>query len=664
VPVIHKYREIRLMESADEKRRAPYGSWESPIRAVDVANTAHPVESAVFADGEIWWAERRPTEAGRTAIYRRGHDGAIEELLARPSSARSRVHEYGGGAWAATSDRRLVYVEAADQRLRLIAPGNEAMALTPEADGVAYGDISVHGENVIAVREITGVESPYRDIVSIPLDGSASADPKRIVSIVAGSDFLAYPRISADGRSIAWIAWSHPEMPWDGTELRVAALDREGVAGAPSVLLGGRSESVLQPEWRNDSSLWVLTDATGFWNPVLVHQGGSVEPLQAQERDTGGPLWGLAARWYLPVETGELLLVSTFGDDRLELLRADGTRRVIATPFTAIDIQAIQGQKVLIHGGSPTTPSGLFVLDLETEGTELVRSDFDTDPDAAYLPEAQMRTFAGVDRDVHAIVYPPRNPHFAAPDGELPPYVTFVHGGPTAHSRAAVNLVYAFYTSRGIGVLDVNYGGSTGYGRAYRERLKGEWGVVDVEDVQTAALGLADAGLADPARLAIEGGSAGGWTVLAALVRGSVFACGISLYGVADLRALAEFTHDFESHYTDGLVGPLPEAEQLYIERSPLSAVDRLNRPVLLLQGLEDRVVPPAQSEMFRDAMVAAGVPHAYLTFEGEGHGFRRAETKTRVREAALSFYAQVFGFGASGVPQLELWHPESREAS
>ncbi|MFD1713780.1 prolyl oligopeptidase family serine peptidase [Amnibacterium flavum] len=663
--------------SSADRQPAPFGSWVSPISATDVAAGVHAIEGGRFVGDEIWWSERRPTETGRTGVFRHGPDGEIVAVLAAPASARSRVHEYGGGAWTATPDGRLVYVEGSDQRVRVVPPAGAAVALTPEVESedtsIAYGELSVRGHEVIAVREVTGPEAVSRHIVAIPLDGSAAHDPSLIRTIVGGSDFVAYPRFSPDGGRLAWIAWDHPQMPWDGTELRVADLSADRSVETWRTLAGGSHESILQPEWRDEDSLWAVADRSGFWRPVVVDLTGQVTEWAGDGRETGGPLWNLGVSWYLPLGPDRILARSSFGSDRLELFGPDGSTGVLELPFTSVDLDDVRTSsdgrtQILLTGGSAEIAGGLRLIDVDSASVELIRSDHDELPDPAYLPHAEERTFSanekdgavpsGPAREVHAVVYPPRNPSFAAPDGELPPYVLFVHGGPTAHAQASVNLTYAYYTSRGIGVVDVNYGGSTGYGREYRERLKGQWGVVDVEDVETVARGLAADGLADPARIAIEGGSAGGWTVLSALVRGDVFACGVSLYGVADLRSLAEGTHDFEARYTDGLVGPLPEAEELYVERSPLTHFHALDRPVLLLQGLDDKVVPPAQSERFRDAMIAAGVPHAYLEFEGESHGFRRAETRIRVREAALSFYGQTLGFTPPGVPVLELWRP------
>ena len=642
---------------------APYGSWISPISAADVAQGSHPVQAAQYVGEDIWWSELRGSEGGRYGIFRASPDGGEPSaVLPAPWNARSRVHEYGGGAWTATDDGVLLFVEFSDQRVYRLTPGSEPVALTPPDLHFQFAELSVRGDEVLAVRELEVGKRVARDIVAIPLDGAAADDAGRIRSLASGSDFVVGARFSPDGSHLAWIAWDHPQMPWDGTEIRVAPVAADGSVGEPRTLIGGVNESVLQPEWRDDQTLVAITDRSGFWNLVSVDLDGAVIPLLSQERDTGGPLWNVGTTWYSLLDNGRILLQSTFGSDRLELLNpADGLATVLDVPFTSVLLADSRGSKVLLDGGAAGLAGGMREIDVDAGGIRDIRLDVDALPDAAYLPLAEERTFTA-QREVHATVYPPRNPDFTAPEGELPPFIAFVHGGPTAHAQASLNLAYAYYTSRGIGVVDVNYGGSTGYGREYRNRLRGQWGVVDVEDVITCVQGLAAEGSADPARLGIEGGSAGGWTVLAALTGSDVFAAGVSLYGVADLTALAEFTHDFESRYTDGLVGPLPEAQKLYDERSPLNHIDRLSTPVLLLQGLDDPVVPPAQSERFRDGLLAKGIPHAYVAFEGESHGFRKTETRIRAREASLSFYGQVLGFEVPGIPVLELWRPAASD--
>lgn len=635
---------------------SPYGSWRSPISATDLAESGHPVSGGRWVGDTVWWLEQRPSESGRLAVRRSGDDGEPCDVLPQPWNARTRVHEYGGGAWTVTDDRALVFAEFSDQRIyRLDASTGLPVPLTPVTGGFRFAELSIRGSEVIAIRETHAHDTVGRDIVAVPLDGSAADDPSNIRSIVAGSHFLAFPRFSPDGKTLAWIAWEHPQMPWDGTELRVADLDDSGVARDARVLAGSTTESVLQPEWTADGTLIAISDARGWWNLVGITLEGTVTALNPEEAEIGGPLWMLGSAWYSSAPDGRILAVRTSGEDSLVLLDpVSGVSTTIEQPLTTISLGSRNGDRVLLTGGSAVLASGLRVLDLATGDLTVVRLAVDALPAEGYLSAAVARTFEG-ERPVHAFVYPPRNVDFVAPTGELPPYVAFVHGGPTSRVSPTLSLAVAYFTSRGIGVVDVNYGGSTGYGRAYRERLRGQWGVVDVEDTIAAVLGLADAGLADRSRLAIRGGSAGGWTVLASLTGSDVFAAGTSYFGVAELRQFAEDTHDFESRYLDGLIGPLPEASDLYDSRAPLNRVDNLSTPVLLLQGLDDPIVPPSQAELFRDALVAKGIRHAYIAYEGESHGFRRSSTIVSATEAELSFYGQVLGFEPVDVPRLEL---------
>jgi dipeptidyl aminopeptidase/acylaminoacyl peptidase len=540
---------------------------------------------------------------------------------------------------------------------------------------VRYGELAVSGDGreVWAVRERHTPDGVVRDLAAVPLDASAADDDTRVRSIVGGSHFLAGARRSPDGRRVAWIAWNHPQMPWDGTELRVAELGPDGTCGPYRVVLGSSTESVLQPEWAGDDFLYALSDRSGWWNlhRVAADGSGSVEiaPVAA---DIGGPLWTLGRRWYLLLDDGQLLAVQINGTDRLARLnpRTGRWSGVELDGLTTIELGSVRGHHVCITAGGPQTPMGVRIVDLGaaevTPGggqrpVTDVRLGLARWPDPAYLSQPELATFRGAaGHDVHAIVYPPANRDHVAPAGELPPYVAFVHGGPTSKAQPLLDLDVAYLTSRGIGVVQVNYGGSTGYGRDYRRRLNGQWGVVDVADCVTVVRGLVDAGRADPGRLAIQGGSSGGWTVLSALTQTDAFACGISYYGVTDLVALAADTHDFESRYIDGLVGPLPEARAVYEQRAPANHLDGLSCPVLLLQGLEDPVVPPNQAERFRDALLAKGIPHAYRAYAGESHGFRRRETIVDATEASLSFLGQVLGFIPPDVPVLELWRPQA----
>ncbi|GGH46276.1 S9 family peptidase [Microbacterium album] len=654
----------------------PYGSWPSPIGASDVAGGAPRLDGARFvghprdsgdAAYEVWWSESVPSESGRTAVFRRTPDGP-EALLPPPWSVRSRVHEYGGGAWTATDEGVLLFVNAADQRIWRTVPGEEPAPLTPADGGMCFGDLTLEtlpggGARLWAVRETHGAgRTPARDIAVIPLDGSAADDAGRIVSAVAGSDFLAYP--APRGGRLAWIAWNHPDMPWDAAELRVGRIAADGTVLEHVTVAGGRTAagpvSALQPEWTGDDELMFTADPTGRWNLHWVRFDGLAatdpESIQPGDADTGGPLWNLGTRWYTPLDDGRVVAVRTHGRDELALIDPTcGALSALETRLTSgVLVRDVRGSRVLLTGAGAQEPGGLWLLDVDARTLEALRGGVSAlDPE--WLPRAQAMSFPGPDGDVHAFAYPPTNPGVTGPENERPPYLVLVHGGPTAHSSGEPSLAVAFFTSRGIGVLDVNYGGSTGYGRAYRERLRGRWGIADVADVAAAARGLAAAGLADPDRIAIKGGSAGGWTVLCAVADTDVFAAGITRYGVADLRRLVEDTHDFEARYLDGLVGPLPQAEALYVSRTPLSRPETLRTPLLILQGAEDPVVPPSQAEALRDALAENGVTHAYLLFEGESHGFRRAETLVRAFEAELSFLGQVLGFDTPDVPPLPL---------
>ena len=637
----------------------PYGSWPSPLSAAEVSAASPRLDGARFVGGEAWWGESVPEEAGRGAVRRRTASGTVEDVLAAPWSARSRVHEYGGGSWTATPDGVLLFVEKTDQRVWRLEPGASPEPLTADDGDVRYGGLTLQHGRLLAVREAHETAgAPRRDLVEIPLDGTAAHDASRVASLVAGSDFVAQPALSPDGTLLAWIAWNHPDMPWDRAELRVGRIDRGRVTQWRTV--AGGASSPLQPVWANADTLVYTDDPTGRWNLWRVRLAGELqatdrEHLAPADADTGGPLWVLGPRWFAVLDDGRILAVRTNGSDELFLIETDGSERRIPAPAVSrMSIEDTRGTRVLLAGAG-AGGAGLWEVDVQSPGDARAVVGSSSPWGGEWMPQPRPVTVQGPHGPVHAFDYPPTNPEAAGPPGELPPYVVFVHGGPTDHVGGAASGKVAYFTSRGIGVLDVNYGGSSGYGRAYRERLRGQWGVVDVDDVVAAARGLADAGVADPARLAIAGGSAGGWTVLCAITRSDAFAAGISRYGVADLRRLADDTHDFEARYLDGLVGPLPEAERVYLDRSPLSHLDRLRTPLLIEQGLDDLVVPPSQSEAVRDALAVRGVPHAYLAFEGEGHGFRRAETVIRALEAELSFLGQVLGFDAPGVPKLEL---------
>lgn len=620
---------------------SPYGSWPSPFSAASVAASAPRIDGARFVGEEIWWGESVPSEGGRVTV--RSSTGI--EMLPAPWSARSRVHEYGGGAWTADADGTLYFVEAGDQRVYRLARGRDPIALTPP--GPSHGGLRLQHGRLLAVREDLRGEQQLRGIVEIPSDGSAAEDAEGTRVIAQGGTFFAHPALCPDGTRIAWVEWDGEQMPWESASLRIARTD-----GADDGTVVG-TRSALQPEWVDDDELIVADDPAGRWELFRLRLEGTrpqgepspvLDRGPAAEADTGYGLWVLGNRWYQPLADGRLVAVRTEGRDEVVEIALDGSTRTLEVPCDGhVSVDDVSGTRVLLSGSSSTTTPGVWCIDIDSG--ELVTVAGGEPVDDAWMPQAAPILVDGAHGAVHAFAYAPANPDAVAPVGELPPYIVFVHGGPTAHVTGAASAAIAYYTSRGIGVLDVNYGGSTGYGRAYRDRLHGQWGVVDVDDVIAAARGLADAGLADPARIAIRGSSAGGWTVLSALVRGGTFTAGISRYGVADLRMLAEHSRGFEEHYITGLVGPLPEAEALYVERSPLSGAQLIDVPVLLMQGGDDRVVPPSQSEAIRDALAANGVDHEYVLYPGEGHGFRSGTTIVNALERELAFLGRVFEF-------------------
>ncbi|WP_222115694.1 prolyl oligopeptidase family serine peptidase [Microbacterium sp. SLBN-146] len=627
----------------------PYGSWPSPLSAASVSAASPRFEGAQFVGDDVWWAESIAAEGGRTAVRRRTASGDVETLLPAPWNARSRVHEYGGGAWTAVGDA-LVFVEKTDQRVWILRPGSEPIPATSADPTARYGGLRRGEGFVLAVRERDiGTAVPARDIVRIPLDGGATT------SLVAGSDFVAQPSLSPDGTRLAWIAWNHPAMPWDASELRVGTIEDGKVTAWPT--RAGGSTSPVQPIWLDDETIVFSDDPTDRWNLYRLRLGEE-NPLAIapSDADTGGGLWVLGARWFDVLADGRIVALRTNGADETVVIDpASGAVTPLNTPLsTGGVVEDAVGTRVLLSGSTRVDGPGLWSVDIDTGDVTTV-SGASAPWGAQWMPQPRAVRFDGPSGPIEAFDYPPTNPLCAAPVGEKPPYVVFVHGGPTAHVGPAASGKIAYLTSRGIGVLDVNYGGSTGYGRRYRERLRGAWGIIDVDDVAAAARGLAASGTADPERIAIAGGSAGGWTVLGAVTRTDAFAAGISRYGVGDARALAADTHDFEARYLDGLIGPFPEAEAVYLQRSPLTRPDLFRVPLLLLQGAEDAVVPPAQSEAVRDALARQGVPHAYVLYEGEGHGFRRAETVVNALETELAFLAAVFEFSPPDVAPLEL---------
>ncbi len=636
-------------------RVEPYGCWASPISA-DLVTAAQVGLAQPALDRETaYWLEIRPEEGGRTVLMRRPLDGEAAELTPAPFNVRTRVHEYGGGAYA-VRDGLVVAVDFADQRLyRLQVPG-AAAPITPACDHrLRYADLALDpaGHRVLAVREDhRGAGEAVNSIVALDLDGRD--DPGR--QVVAGHDFFSSPRLSPDRRQLAWLCWDHPRMPWDGTELWIAEIGADSRLSVARRVAGGPRESIVQPTWSPAGDLYFVSDRTGWWNLYRLDDTGSV-PVCPMSAEFAGPAWTFGGRWYgfLGPET---LLACFTEAGRWHLARiATTTGRLtrLPLPYTELSGLSTAGGRAILRAGGPDRPAAILLLEPASGQMHELRSAGALPVDPAWLAPPEAIEFpSGPGQRAHALHYPPTNPDSVAPAGERPPLIVKSHGGPTGSTSSELKLATQFWTSRGFAVCDVDYGGSTGWGRAYRERLDGRWGEVDVQDCVNAARALVADGRADASRLAITGGSAGGYTTLCALTFHDLFRAGASHYGVSDLEALARDTHKFESRYLDRLVGPWPEARELYRARSPIHHVERLSCPIIFFQGLEDAVVPPNQAEMMVEALRRKGLPVAYLTFAGEQHGFRKAETIRRVLLAELTFYGRVFGFTpADGLPDL-----------
>jgi len=642
---------------------AAYGSWASPISAELVAAGGVSLDEVRVAGGAVHWIEGRPLEGGRQVVCRAIPGKPPEDLVPEGLNARTRVHEYGGGAYALDGET-LYFSNFADQRLYRLDPGAERpRPITPEPPARAahrYADArpTPDGRRLVCVRERHEGGQVHNELVAVPADG---AGPPQLLA--GGRDFYASPRVSPDGRRLAWLEWDHPNMPWDGTELRLATLGGDGLAGDPVTVAGGPEESVFQPDWSPDGDLHLVSDRSGWWNLYRVGPGGSggpqsgppedgvgeLEALCPAEEEFGHPQWAFGMATYAFLPGGRIACIHGRGPmQRLGILGPGGALTDLELPFTSFSPPHLQaaGDRLACIAGSPTGAPAVVLIDPAGGGVEVVRSSEDRELDPGYLttPEPIEFPTAG-GRTAHALYYPPANRDFQGPEGERPPLVVASHGGPTSGVVSVLRIGFQHFTSRGIAVVDVDYGGSTGYGRAYRKRLEGQWGIVDVDDCVAAARHLAERGDVDPHRLAIRGGSAGGYTTLCALTFRDDFTAGASYYGVADVSALARDTHKFESRYLDRLIGPWPEAEALYRERSPIHFTDRLSCPVILLQGLEDEIVPPAQAEMMAAALDAKAIPHAYLPFPGEQHGLRQAAHIRRALEAEVYFYSRVFAF-------------------
>lgn len=622
---------------------ADYGGWTSPITATVVAGESIRLAEPRFdSDRSLYWIETRPSEKGRNVLVRRTPDGKRHDVLPPPWSVRTAVHEYGGGAYAV--DGGTVYFSDGEtQAVYAAREGQEPVPLTGRSAS-RYADFAVdrHRSRLVAVREdhSGGNREPRQAIAALDLH-RRNGSPRELV---AGADFYSNPRISPDGRRACWIEWSHPLMPWDGTELWTGNVDGGGAVTGATLVAGGPGESIFQPEWSSDGSLLFVSDRTGYWN-LYRHANGACTPLCGSAAEFGLPQWVFGRSTYGQAEDGSILAAyCEQGRWHLALIRPEADRRCFDVPYTQIEDVQVLGNQAVFRGASPDEAPTLLSLDLETGATERLRSSARVGERLRpYLGHPRSLWFrVGDGTQVHGYYYAPWNPDFEGPqDGKRPPLIVQLHGGPTAAASDALSLTAQFWTSRGFALLELNYGGSTGFGRRYRDRLTEQWGVVDVEDTVAAATRCVDLGLADPDRLIVRGGSAGGFTVLCCLAFSNTFSAGASYYGIGDLEGLAKDTHKFESRYLDGLVGPWPEYADRYAARSPLTAVDRLTAPTVFFQGVEDRVVPKEQTETMAGALRNRGVPVEVHLFEGESHGFRQAETIRKALEAELAFYSR-----------------------
>jgi len=629
------------------------GSWISPIDAATVAAGAAPIAQAVPDADDLYWLAGRASENGRTTLLRlRGAD--LHEITPVPFNVRSRVHEYGGGAYLAAGGA-VWFSNFADNRIYTAAGDAAPLPMSQENQLHRFADFVLDEgkRRLIAVREqhIEGETYPVNTICAVGFDGVETV-------LVDGSDFFAAPRVSPDGRQLAWMCWDNPRMPWQGTELWLAEIDVDGTLIDGRLIAGSADEAICQPEWSPAGVLHFVSDRSGWWN-LYAFDDGVVTALCPFEAEFAAPHWSFGSAMYGFRANGDI--VCTYIENaisKLAILPAGAhALQTIDTPYQEMRDLRVQGDSVSLLGGAPTIAVELARLDIASGKRTVLAKSIETLPDAAYLSVARAVSYPSTNgRTAHAFYYPPANPDFAPLPGELPPLMVIGHGGPTSMATSTLKLATQFWTSRGIAVLDVNYGGSSGFGRAYRDALKGQWGVVDVDDCVAGAGYLVAQGLVDPERLVIRGGSAGGYTVLSALAFHDVFKAGASYYGVSDLAGLDADSHKFEARYTDYLIAPQPQAQALYLERSPIHHADKLKSPMIFFQGLDDKVVPPPQSEVMVDALRHAGVPVAYMTLEGEGHGFRKQESIVRTLEAELYFYLTVFGVNPpAGLPAVDI---------
>lgn len=627
-----------------QRQTAQYGSWRSPITSdLIVAGTVGL--GAVSFDGDaIYWLEGRPAEKGRNVLVRRSATGEVTDITPAPFNVRTRVHEYGGGSFLIT-DNTVYFVNFADQRLYYHQIGETPQPLTA-ASALRYADMILDKQHnrLICVGEDHSIpdREPENYLVSVDLSSGA------VTILTSGADFYSSPRLSPDGSQLAWLCWYHPNLPWDSTELWVATLEADGLLGNITLIAGGESESIVQPEWSPDGKLYFVSDRTNWWNLYRLDDQGEIEPLSQVNAEFGYPHWVFGESMYgFASESTLICIYNQQGSSYLGSINTNTKRlKAITSSYTDISYLQVKSDHIAFIGGSPTLPTAIVTLDLQTNKITRLKAASDLELDNGYLSIPQPIAFPTSNGLIaYAWYYPPTNKDYQAPEGELPPLLVKSHGGPTASASASYSLRVQYWTSRGFGLVDVNYGGSTGYGREYRQRLNYNWGIVDVDDCVNAAQYLVREGYVDGNRLAIAGSSAGGYTTLAALTFRNVFKAGASYYGISNLEALAQDTHKFESRYLDQLIGKYPEDQAIYQARSPINYTENLSCPVIFFQGLEDQVVPPNQAEMMVNALIAKGLPVAYITFEGEQHGFRQADNIKRAIDSEFYFYSRIFGF-------------------
>jgi dipeptidyl aminopeptidase/acylaminoacyl peptidase len=620
-----------------EPKLAPYGAWKSPITSDLIVTGAIGLGQIALDGDDIYWIEQRASEAGRNVIVRRAPDGRVADVTPPGFNARTTVHEYGGGAYVVESGT-VYFSNFADQRLYRQDRDTAPRPITPAGDlRYADGVIDHQRGRMICVRQDhTGAGEAVNTIVALALEGNNEAQV-----LIQGHDFYSTPRVSPDGTQLAWLAWDHPNMPWDGSQLWLAPLAEDGSLGRAKQVAGGVDESIFQPAWSPDNVLHFVSDRSGWWN-LYRWRGRHAEALCPLEAEFGLPQWIFGMSTYDFDMAGRIVCAyQSAGADHLAILDgSSGALETLDTLYTICKSPHAATGRVVFVGGSPTMFPALIALDLATRRAEVLRKSSDIAIDAGYISSPQAIEFPTEGgQTAHAFFYPPRNQDYAAPPGNRPPLLVMSHGGPTAATEPILDLKKQYWTSRGIAVLDVNYGGSTGYGRAYRRRLNGQWGLVDMNDCANGARYLVRRGEADGSRLAITGGSAGGYTTLCALTFRDDFRAGASHFGISDLEVFVQDTHKFESRYLDGLVGPYPERKDLYQARSPINFTNRLECPLIMFQGLEDKIVPPNQAELMLGALRAKQLPVAYVAFEGEQHGFRKAENIKRALDGELYFY-------------------------